>query len=118
MNWLELAPYIVLGGGGGVAALGVLARKFFVNWSKENVIVQGADTTAAMMQNFHNEIKRLAETNEQFALENHLLRRQISKLEAILEKLAVKFDIDRTFPVEGAFEFVQLCLSTRHGSNW
>lgn len=96
MNWLELAPYIVIGGGGGMAAIGIFLRKFFVNWSKENVVVQSADTTAAMMQNFHNEIKRLAETNEQFAVENHLLRKQISKLEAILEKLAVKFDIDLT----------------------
>lgn len=96
MNWTELAPYLVIGGGGGVAALGIFLRKFFVNWSKENVVVQGADTTAAMMQNFHNEIKRLAEANEQFARENHLLRRQISKLEAILEKLAIKFEVDLT----------------------
>lgn len=94
MNWFDYAPYLVGGGGMGAAFVGIFLRKFFVNWSKENVVVQSADATATMMQNFHSEIKRLATQNEEFAKENALLRKQISKLEAILEKLAIKFDID------------------------
>lgn len=96
MNWAELAPYIVGGAAGTTAGIAIFLRKFFVNWSKENVIVQGADTTALMMQNFHNEIKRLADANEEFARENAQLKREISRLQAILEKLAVKFEIDLT----------------------
>ena len=101
MNYLDNVPSIVGGGIALLITLGIIARKFFVNWSKENVVVQGADTTAAMMANFHTEIKRLADSNAalaasnaDFARENADLRKQISRLEAILEKIAVKFDID------------------------
>lgn len=94
MDVINNATYLAGGGSALVIALSIFARKFFVNWSKENVIVQGADTTALMMANFHTEIKRLADSNAAFAKENADLRKQISRLEGILEKIAVKFDVD------------------------
>lgn len=94
MNWLENAPGIVLGGSSGLAFLFWMARKTFVNWSKENVIVESADATAAMMSNFKGEIQRLSENNKELADENRQLQRQINRLEAILQKIAVKFDIE------------------------
>ena len=91
---LDNLPMIVGGGSLSVAGIAIVLRKMFVNWSKENVTLQGADTTAAMMQNFHAEIKRLADSNAEFSKENASLRKQISRLEAILEKLAIKFEVD------------------------
>lgn len=92
----DTLPYLV--GGGGIVSvfLAGLARKFFVNWSKENVSIHANETTSTMMENFHAEIKRLADSNAEFAKENASLRKQISRLEGILEKLAVRFDIDLT----------------------
>lgn len=95
MNWTtETLPYVVGGGGGGAVILGIIARKLFIGWGKDNVDINTAKTTTAMMENFHAEIKRLADSNSEFAKENASLRKQISRLEAILEKLAVKFDVD------------------------
>lgn len=90
--------------GGGVAGLAAVIaglRAFFVHWKRENASVanaesttQGAEATAAMMANFHAEIVRLAEGNKAFAEENGQLRKQVGRLEALLEKLCVKFEID------------------------
>ena len=91
---LDNLPLVVGGGSLSIAGIAIFLRKMFVNWSKENVTLQGADTTAAMMHNFHAEIKRLADSNAEFSKENAALRKQISRLEAILEKLAVQFDVD------------------------
>lgn len=91
---LNSLPVMVGGGSATVLGLAIFLRKIFVNWSKENVTLQGANTTAAMMHNFHDEIKRLADSNAEFAKENAALRKQISRLESILEKLAMRFDVD------------------------
>jgi hypothetical protein len=93
MTWTELAPYLIGGGATSAVPLALLARRFFVNWSKENVAVQGADATAAMMANFHTEISRLSKANDSFSKENAELKKQVSRLEAMLEKLCVKFDV-------------------------
>lgn len=93
---LENIPVVVGGGSLSILGLVIFLRKLFVNWSKENVTLQGANTTAAMMNNFHSEIKRLADSNSEFAKENAALRKQISRLEGILEKLAMRFDVDLT----------------------
>lgn len=94
MSWLESLPVLVGGGSAGTVLLGLVIRKLFVGWSGDTVSVRANDTTATMMENFHTEIKRLADSNAEFAKENAHLRKQISRLEAILEKLAVKFDVD------------------------
>lgn len=94
MNWLESLPVLVGGSSAGTVLLGLFIRKLFVSWSSDNVSIRSNDTTATMMENFHSEIKRLADSNAEFAKENAHLRKQISRLEAILEKLAVKFNVD------------------------
>lgn len=93
-DWVSNLAWLAGGGATVLGGVAIAARKVFVNWSKETVVVQGADATAAMMVNFHKEIDRLGTANDQLSRENHVLHKQISKLEAILERICIKFDID------------------------
>lgn len=54
----------------------------------------GAGVTTAMMINFHNEINRLAMSNEMLATENAALRKQLARVEGMLEKMAMRFGVD------------------------
>lgn len=86
----------------GIAVLGSLvvsfllwfARKQFVSWSKDNITIESSEATASMMANFKSEIQRLSENNRELTDENRQLQKQINRLEAILQKIAVKFDIE------------------------
>lgn len=93
-DWISKLAWLAGGGATVLGGIAIAARKVFVNWSKEAVVVQGADATAAMMLNFHKEIDRLGTVNDHISRENRTLHKQISRLEAVLERICVKFDID------------------------
>ena len=95
-DWISKLAWLAGGGATVLGGIAIAARKVFVNWSKEAVVVQGADATAAMMVNFHKEIDRLGTANDRLSRENHALHKQISRLEAILERICIKFDINLT----------------------
>jgi hypothetical protein len=101
MNSITIDPTILGSVAAGLTGIGLFARKMFVNWTKENVTVAGAEVTTAMMGNFHVEINRLAKLNTEMAASNALLavenaqhKKQIARLEALIERIAVKFKID------------------------
>lgn len=77
-----------------VVAAALFARKYFVNWKAEEVTLAGTSATSAMMANFHKEIERLAKLNTALSEDNTLLRRQVSRLEALIELMAVRFGVD------------------------